>query len=144
MTNVEALKEVYVALGGNAEDFTAETNDEAIALLATVAAGGGGGGGNSDFFFVTFTGDSPIVADKTFEEARAAGAGKKVIVGMYSGIVYIPTGSIFDDDEEIELSAQLSLYKVSNSQIQLNTRNLAWASDETITVTGQNFTLATS
>ena len=37
MTNVEALKEVYVALGGNAEDFTATTNDEAIALIATVA-----------------------------------------------------------------------------------------------------------
>lgn len=40
MTNVEALKEVFIALGGNAEDFTAETNDEAIALLANVAAGG--------------------------------------------------------------------------------------------------------
>lgn len=38
MTNVEALKEVYVALGGNAEDFTAETNDEAIHLISTVIA----------------------------------------------------------------------------------------------------------
>lgn len=37
MTNVEALKEVFIALGGNAEDFTATTNDEAIALIATVA-----------------------------------------------------------------------------------------------------------
>lgn len=38
MTNVEALKEVYVALGGNAEDFTAETNDEAIHLISTIVA----------------------------------------------------------------------------------------------------------
>ena len=38
MTNVEALKEVYVALGGNVEDFTATTNDEAIHLISTVIA----------------------------------------------------------------------------------------------------------
>lgn len=36
MLNVEALKEVYVALGGDADDFTATTNDEAIAMIATV------------------------------------------------------------------------------------------------------------
>lgn len=36
MTNVEALKDVYVALGGDADDFTATTNPEAIALIATV------------------------------------------------------------------------------------------------------------
>lgn len=40
MTNVEALKEVYVALGGNASDFTATTNDEAIHLISTVVASG--------------------------------------------------------------------------------------------------------
>ena len=38
MTNVEALKELYVALGGNEDDFTATTNPEAIHLIATVAA----------------------------------------------------------------------------------------------------------
>lgn len=37
-TNVEALKEVYVALGGNAADFTATTNNEAIHLISTVVA----------------------------------------------------------------------------------------------------------
>ena len=36
MTNVEALKELYVALGGDADDFTATTNPEAIAQIATV------------------------------------------------------------------------------------------------------------
>lgn len=38
MTNVEALKELYIALGGNEADFTATTNPEAIHLIATVAA----------------------------------------------------------------------------------------------------------
>lgn len=36
MLNIDALKNVYVALGGDAEDFTATTNDEAINLVATV------------------------------------------------------------------------------------------------------------
>ena len=36
MTNVEALKKVYVALGGDADDFTATTNPEAIDLVASV------------------------------------------------------------------------------------------------------------
>ena len=38
MTNIEALKEVYVALGGTATNFTAQTNDEAIHLISTVVA----------------------------------------------------------------------------------------------------------
>ena len=36
MFNIDALKNVYVALGGDADDFTATTNDEAINLVATV------------------------------------------------------------------------------------------------------------
>ena len=35
---VEALKELYVALGGSADSFTATTNADAIALIATVAS----------------------------------------------------------------------------------------------------------
>jgi len=38
MTNVEALKEIYVALGGNANSFNAQTNPEAIHLISTVIA----------------------------------------------------------------------------------------------------------
>lgn len=38
MTNVEALKEIYVALGGNASGFNAQTNPEAIHLISTVIA----------------------------------------------------------------------------------------------------------
>ena len=36
MTNVEALKEVYKALGGDPDDFTATTNPEAIMLIAGI------------------------------------------------------------------------------------------------------------
>ena len=42
MLNLAALKEVYVALGGDAADFTATTNAEGIALIATVASAGSG------------------------------------------------------------------------------------------------------
>ena len=36
MTNVDALKKLYVALGGDADDFTATTNAEAIDAIASV------------------------------------------------------------------------------------------------------------
>lgn len=36
MLNIDALKKVYKALGGDEDDFTATTNDEAISLVATV------------------------------------------------------------------------------------------------------------
>lgn len=36
MTNVDALKNLYVALGGDADDFTATTNAEAIEAIASV------------------------------------------------------------------------------------------------------------
>ncbi len=34
MTNVEALKVLFIACGGTAEDFTAQTNPEAIVQVA--------------------------------------------------------------------------------------------------------------
>lgn len=36
MLNIDALKNVYKALGGDEDDFNARTNDEAINLVATV------------------------------------------------------------------------------------------------------------
>lgn len=38
MTTVEALKDLYVALGGDADDFNATTNPEAVELVASVVA----------------------------------------------------------------------------------------------------------
>lgn len=38
MTNVEALKGLYLALGGKAADFTADTIADAINQISTVAA----------------------------------------------------------------------------------------------------------
>ena len=40
MTNVEALKALFIALGGDEDDFDATTNPEAISALAGVVAGG--------------------------------------------------------------------------------------------------------
>lgn len=66
MTNVEALKEVFVALGGSAEDFTATTNDEAIALIASVAGGGSGG---TISMMVTVTNNNEVYTlSKTWKE----------------------------------------------------------------------------
>ena len=36
MTNIEALKDLYVAMGGNADNFTAQTIPEALELIKTV------------------------------------------------------------------------------------------------------------
>ena len=36
MTNIEALKKVYKALGGNEDNWDATTNDRAIDLVASV------------------------------------------------------------------------------------------------------------
>lgn len=38
MTTVEALKDLYIALGGDADDFNATTNPEAVELVASVVA----------------------------------------------------------------------------------------------------------
>ena len=40
MTNVEALKALFIALGGDEDDFDATTNPEAISALVDVIAGG--------------------------------------------------------------------------------------------------------
>lgn len=46
MTNVEALKELYVALGGEAADVAGITeNAQMIHEIAKIVHGGGGGGG---------------------------------------------------------------------------------------------------
>jgi hypothetical protein len=111
MTNVEALKEVYVALGGTAEDFTAETNDEGIALVAQVAQSAvapelpkvnssnngqvltvdGGkwkakepSGGDITFFHI-WQDEETWTSDKTFEEIAGLVAEEKPIQGLIEG-----------------------------------------------------------
>ena len=68
MTNPKALKEVYVAPGGNEADVAElNTNDELISKIADVASGGGGGG-----VYV-------LGGDTTYDELKAAiEAGKMV------------------------------------------------------------------
>ena len=70
-TNVEALKNLYVTLGGNAADVAdRDSNSEMIEALRNVA--GGGGGGESPFTYVRFThSGSGSTCDKTFAELSA-------------------------------------------------------------------------
>lgn len=55
MTNVEALKACYVAIGGSAADVAdAKTTATVIEAISTIASGGGGGG-ESVFYKVNTT-----------------------------------------------------------------------------------------
>ena len=70
-TNVEALKNLYVTLGGNAADVAdLDSNSEMIEALRNVAGGGGGGG----VFTVTFTttDGETWTCDKTYAQVKSA------------------------------------------------------------------------
>lgn len=83
-TNVEALKNLYVTLGGNAADVAdLDSNSEMIEALRNVA--GGGGGGSSKYYEFTgevdVTSQTPAVTfDKTYAEILAAVNSGKVPV----------------------------------------------------------------
>ena len=86
-TNVEALKALYMKLGGNAADFTTNNIPDAIALVTTVASSGGGGGG-AEYYYVTISvdtsGEDPVYsADKTIAEINAAKQAGKIIIALY-------------------------------------------------------------
>lgn len=80
MTNVEALKNLYLALGGSAEDLKGiDSNAAIINLLAGVAGGGGSTGGL--VVGATISEDGIMTLDKTFAQiSDAFGAGKNVVV----------------------------------------------------------------
>ena len=81
MTNFDALKAIYEALGG--EEEISGTNLDALKAIAEVAGGGGGGGGA---IFCTFSG-SPRVGDKTWGELyEAIQSGKTVYFVVTEGI----------------------------------------------------------
>jgi len=88
MTNVEALKEVYTALGGSAEDFTATTNDEAIALIASVAGGGSGGGkGVLVAHYADEMNNNNFTAKTTFAEIQEAIQNDILVVALIESSV---------------------------------------------------------
>lgn len=76
MTNVEALKNLYVALGGSAADVAnLDSNAAIINILGNVAGGGGGANG-----FVLTENESGAL-DKTWKEIHdALAAGRPAVV----------------------------------------------------------------
>ena len=141
MTNVEALKEVYIALGGSAEDFTATTNDEAIALIASVA-GGGGGGGSDDLFYVHFnySDDTGYVTDKTFAEAISASVNGKIVAGISFGGLFLQRRKSYEDDEEIELYqvpvVQKDSSATSDKNFTIMSSVITWNIDGNVSIGG--------
>lgn len=88
MTNVEALKACYVAIGGSAADVAdAKTTAAVIEAISTIASGGGGG--ESPFFIVpTPDGDTGELDLTPSELITAMGTGKLPISPYVSGNEY--------------------------------------------------------
>lgn len=88
MTNVEALKACYVAIGGSAADVAdAKTTAAVIEAISTIASGGGGG--ESPFFIVpTPDGDTGELDLTPSELITAMGTGKLPITPSISGNEY--------------------------------------------------------
>lgn len=84
MTNVEALKNLYVALGGSADEVAALDSNAAIINLFGNVAGGGGGG----LVVNASISGSNLVLDKTFAEIESAvKAGSPAVVVADLGVV---------------------------------------------------------
>ena len=79
MGNLEALKALYVKLGGSATDVAGMTTLSEV-IAATSALEIGGGSGIPDLFLITITydGDDPV-SDKTYAEIAAAVTAGKII-----------------------------------------------------------------
>lgn len=91
MTNVEALKNLYVALGGSADDVAnLDSNAAIINLLGNVAGGGGGG-----LVVTSSVSDGTATLDKTFAEIESAmKAGRTVVIkAEFAGAVTVYTVS---------------------------------------------------
>ncbi len=88
MTNFDALKQIYEALGG--ADSISGSNLDALKAIASVASGGGGGGGG--VFITTSNWDETTGAtllDKTWKEIHDA--------ALAGSIVYWKDGNVTGD-----------------------------------------------
>lgn len=85
MTNVEALKNLYVALGGSAEDVAnLDSNAAIINILGNVAGGGGASAGGLVVNSSVSNGTATL--DKTFAEIESAmKAGRTVVIKTEAG-----------------------------------------------------------
>ncbi len=88
MTNFDALKQIYEALGGD-EEITG-TNLDALKAIATVAGSGGGGGGGLVVHGTEV--EDKFVLDKTWQEIYdAASSGQSVVLSTAdpAGVMYL-------------------------------------------------------
>ena len=70
-TNVDALKNLYTALGGSSDTVAAmTTNADVINAIAELDIGGGGG--STDFVITVTWENNDFVADKTYDEIISA------------------------------------------------------------------------
>ena len=88
MTNMEALKAIFVALGGSEGDTASfKKLSDALEAISTIASGGGGG--ESPFFIVpTPDGDTGELELTPSELITAMGTGKLPITPSISGNEY--------------------------------------------------------
>ena len=81
--NVEALKNLFIALGGTEQDFNATLICDAINAIAEVAGGGSGGGGLAVFKVVSEGGTYSLADGKTFNDiAEVIYAGEPVFISV--------------------------------------------------------------
>ena len=93
MTILEALKNLYVAMGGTASDVAdLKLNAELISALSDVATGGGGGGGGGGLLVVKLYNEFNI--DKTYADIEAAVAEGDAVIVVNGGMVFKLNGTI--------------------------------------------------
>ena len=89
MTNLEALKELYVSLGGAEADVANVTTiADMIVALQDVASGGGGGGSLLAAVPITSDGNDRYTAPISYSEAR-----ERVLAGEDMVLVEVSSGS---------------------------------------------------
>ena len=93
MTNVEALKAVYIAIGGSAADVAdAKTTAAVIEAISTIASGGGGGGETGTFKLTWDYGDpdTPETSIETCEDIVDAMLAGKIVIDTFNPQYYDP------------------------------------------------------
>lgn len=82
-TNLKALKDLYISLGGAESDVADLTASSEVIPLIKNVAGGGGGGGLAVFKVVSEDGDYSLADGKTFNDiAEVIYAGEPVFISV--------------------------------------------------------------
>lgn len=152
MTNLEALKNLYVAMGGTASDVAdLKLNAELISALSDVATGGGGGGGGGDSgtFVVNFDmimGEEPeFTADKTYAEIIAANTAGQRVIGYFS----METGKRMTLELTVYAAQAVAFTGIDLNILMAGTPKLdvyqfAITANNEVTVNGKSFALTTA